>query len=121
MFNEYNKKIASYEILTRVDFNTKVTIFDEAQRAWTQEQLFRWLKRRKHINSFPFSEPEFLIWSLDQRPDWAVIICLVGGGQEINTGEAGISEWIRSLDERFPNWKIYISNQLTEKEYADGK
>ena len=98
-----------------------VAIFDEAQRAWTQEQLFRWLKRRKHINSFPFSEPEFLIWSLDQRPDWAVIICLVGGGQEINTGEAGISEWIRSLDERFPNWKIYISNQLTEKEYADGK
>ena len=98
-----------------------VAIFDEAQRAWTQEQLSSWLKRKKHINNFPYSEPEFLIWSLDQRPDWAVIICLVGGGQEINTGEAGISEWIRSLNEKFNNWKIYISNQLTEKEYAEGK
>ena len=98
-----------------------VAIFDEAQRAWTQEQLSSWLKRKKHISNFPYSEPEFLIWSLDQRPDWAIIICLVGGGQEINTGEAGIAEWIRSLNERFPNWKIYISNQLTEKEYAEGK
>jgi len=98
-----------------------VAIFDEAQRAWTQEQLSGWLKRKKHINNFPYSEPEFLIWSLDQRPDWAVIICLVGGGQEINTGEAGISEWIRSLNEKFNNWKIYISSQLTEKEYAEGK
>lgn len=98
-----------------------VAIFDEAQRAWTQEHLSSWLKKKKHINNFPYSEPEFLIWSLDQRPDWAVIICLVGGGQEINTGEAGIKEWIRSLNDRFPNWKIYISNQLTEKEYAEGK
>ncbi len=98
-----------------------VAIFDEAQRAWTQKHLSSWLKKKKHINNFPYSEPEFLIWSLDQRPDWAVIICLVGGGQEINTGEAGIKEWIRSLNDRFPNWKIYISNQLTEKEYAEGK
>ena len=58
-----------------------VAIFDEAQRAWTQEQLSSWLKRKKHISNFPYSEPEFLIWSLDQRPDWAIIICLVGGGQ----------------------------------------
>ena len=98
-----------------------VAIFDEAQRAWTREHLSAWLKQKKHIDNFPYSEPEFLIWSLDQRPDWAVIICLVGGGQEINTGEAGISEWIRSLNSRFPKWKIYISNQLTEKEYAEGK
>jgi hypothetical protein len=67
------------------------------------------------------SEGEFLIWSLDQRPDWAVIVCLVGGGQEINTGEAGIGEWIRALNETFPNWKVYISSQLTAKEYAEGK
>lgn len=97
-----------------------VAIFDEAQRAWTKEQLSKWLKQKRNIANFPYSEPEFLIWSLDQRPDWAVIICLVGGGQEINTGEAGISEWLRSLNERFPEWKIYISNQLTEKEYAEG-
>ncbi|MBR5915970.1 MAG: DUF2075 domain-containing protein [Spirochaetia bacterium] len=98
-----------------------VAIFDEAQRAWTQEQLSSWLKRKKHISNFPYSEPEFLIWSLDQRPDWAVIICLVGGGQEINTGEAGIAEWINALNNKFAHWKVYISNQLTEKEYAEGK
>ena len=67
------------------------------------------------------SEGEFLIWSLDQREDWAVIICLVGGGQEINTGEAGIGEWVRAMNETFPDWKVYISNQLTEKEYAEGQ
>lgn len=67
------------------------------------------------------SEVAFLIWSLDQREDWATIVCLVGGGQEINTGEAGISEWIKALNEIFTHWKVYISPQLTEPEYAEGK
>ena len=67
------------------------------------------------------SEAAFLIWSLDQREDWATIVCLVGGGQEINTGEAGISEWIKALNEIFTHWKVYISPQLTEPEYAEGK
>lgn len=67
------------------------------------------------------SEAAFLIWSLDQREDWATIVCLVGGGQEINTGEAGITEWIKALNERFCHWKVYISPKLTEAEYAEGK
>ena len=67
------------------------------------------------------SEAAFLIWSLDQREDWATIVCLDGGGQEINTGEAGISEWIKALNEKFPHWKVYISPKLTETEYAEGK
>lgn len=98
-----------------------IAIFDEAQRSWDQEHLSSWLKRKKGFNDFPMSEGEFLIWSLDQREDWAVIVCLVGGGQEINTGEAGIGEWVRAMNETFPNWKVYISNQLTEKEYAEGQ
>lgn len=97
-----------------------IAIFDEAQRSWNQEHLSSWLKRKKGVNNFPMSEGEFLIWSLDQRPDWAVIICLVGGGQEINTGEAGIGEWIRAIKETFPDWQVYISDQLTSKEYAEG-
>ena len=97
-----------------------IAIFDEAQRSWDQEHLASWLKRKKGVNDFPMSEGEFLIWSLDQRQDWAVIVCLVGGGQEINTGEAGIGEWVRAMNETFPDWKVYISNQLTEKEYAEG-
>lgn len=104
-----------------------VAIFDEAQRSWTHKRLSDYLKRggtygnKLKIKDFPLSEAAFLIWSLDQREDWATIICLIGGGQEINTGEAGISEWIKALNERFSHWKIYISDKLTEKEYADGR
>lgn len=97
-----------------------IAIFDEAQRSWDKEHIAAWLNRKKGFANFPMSEGEFLIWSLDQRKDWAVIICLVGGGQEINTGEAGIGEWIRALNETFPDWQVYISNQLTAKEYAEG-
>ena len=98
-----------------------IAIFDEAQRSWDKEHIAAWLNRKKGFAEFPMSEGEFLIWSLDQRKDWAVIVCLVGGGQEINTGEAGIGEWIRALNESFPEWQIYISSQLTAKEYAEGK
>ena len=100
-----------------------VVIFDEAQRAWDKATLCKpdrinrkseWLNEK----SFPYSEPGFLIWSMDLHKDWAVIVCLVGGGQEINTGEAGIIEWIRSVAEHFSDWHIYISDQLNSKEYA---
>lgn len=104
-----------------------VAIFDEAQRSWTRKRLANYLKRggtygnKLKVPNFPISEAAFLIWSLDQREDWATIVCLVGGGQEINTGEAGISEWINALNDKFPHWKVYISPQLTEAEYAEGK
>lgn len=104
-----------------------IAIFDEAQRSWTHKRIADYLKRggtygnKLKVPNFPFSEAEFLIWSLDQREDWAVIICLVGGGQEINTGEAGITAWIEALNNRFQHWNVYISNQLTEPEYAEGK
>ena len=104
-----------------------VAIFDEAQRSWTQKRLADYLKRggtygnKLKVPNFPVSEAAFLIWSLDQREDWATIVCLVGGGQEINTGEAGISEWINALNDIFPHWNVYISPKLTEPEYAEGK
>lgn len=94
-----------------------VAIFDEAQRAWNKEQTVSFMKRKKGISSFDFSEPEFLISCLNRHNDWAVIICLVGGGQEINTGEAGISEWLNAIYNKFSNWKVYISPNLTDSEY----
>lgn len=97
-----------------------VTIFDEAQRAWNQTQTANFMQRKKGYSNFSQSEPNFLISCLDRHKDWAVIICLVGGGQEINTGEAGISEWIESLNISFPNWHIYVSDKLTDSEYAAG-
>lgn len=104
-----------------------IAIFDEAQRSWTHKRLADYLKRggtygnKLKVPNFPLSEAAFLIWSLNQREDWATIICLVGGGQEINTGEAGIAEWIKALNEHFTDWKVYISDKLTEKEYAEGR
>lgn len=104
-----------------------VAIFDEAQRSWTHKRIADYLKRggtygnKTKVADFPMSEAEFLIWSLDQRKDWATIVCLVGGGQEINTGEAGIAEWIAALNNRFQRWQVFISDKLTEPEYAEGR
>jgi hypothetical protein len=98
-----------------------VALFDEAQRAWTLERTRDFMLRKKKRPNFNHSEPEFLISCLDRHPDWAVIVCLVGGGQEINTGEAGISEWIHALNRRFPHWRIYLSSRLTDNEYGAGE
>lgn len=95
-----------------------VAIFDEAQRAWNKEQTVKFMKQKKGIPDFDYSEPEFLISCLNRHKDWAVIICLVGGGQEINTGEAGISEWLHAIDTTFSDWSVYISPNLTDSEYA---
>lgn len=97
-----------------------VAIFDEAQRAWTLKQTVDFMRRKKRRPDFNMSEPEFLISCLDRHKDWAVVICLVGGGQEINTGEAGISEWLAALDRSFPAWRIYVSDRLVDSEYGAG-
>lgn len=97
-----------------------VAIFDEAQRAWTKEMTAKFMSQKKNKPNFPYSEPEYLISCLDRHNDWAVIVCLVGGGQEINTGEAGISEWIEALNRNYQDWHIYISDKLTDSEYVNG-
>jgi Uncharacterized conserved protein (DUF2075) len=95
-----------------------VALFDEAQRAWNLEQTSNFMRRKKNKADFSQSEPEFLISCLDRHPDWAVVVCLVGGGQEINTGEGGIGEWLESLERSFPKWDLYISSRLTDSEYV---
>ena len=95
-----------------------VVIFDEAQRAWTKAKTSDFMKRRKGVVNFDRSEPEFLISYLDRHEDWAIVVCLVGGGQEIHTGEAGIAEWLEALRLRFPSWRTYVSPNLTDSEYA---
>ena len=95
----------------------RVAIFDEAQRAWTHEQIERFMAQKKGVSPFPYSEPEFLISTMNRHHDWAVIVCLVGGGQEINTGEAGLPEWFDSLRRAFPHWDVYITPELNDSEY----
>lgn len=94
----------------------KVTIFDEAQRAWTKEQASSFMKRNKGISDFDKSEPEFLIEVMNRHEDWCTIVCLIGGGQEINTGEAGLEEWIRPFSNKFQDWDIYYSSKIVEDE-----
>jgi Schlafen group 3, DNA/RNA helicase domain len=98
-----------------------VVIFDEAQRAWNLKQTASFMLRKKRRPGFSHSEPEFLISYMDRREDWAVIVCLVGGGQEINTGEAGIDAWLEAVNRSFPDWEMFISSRLTDSEYAAGK
>src|SRR2546428_10016577 len=62
-----------------------------------------------------------LISCMDRHKEWAVIVCLVGGGQEIHTGEAGIDAWLEAINSRFPDWHMHISSRLTDTEYAAGK
>ena len=98
----------------------KVVIFDEAQRAWTLDQTSSFMKTKKGVSDFNMSEPDFLISIMDRHKDWAVIICLIGGGQEINTGEAGLPEWFGALREKYQDWVVYVSNEMGEYEYTRG-
>jgi hypothetical protein len=97
-----------------------VVIFDEAQRAWNRAQTSMFMQTKKKIPGFTQSEPEFLISYLDRHDDWAVVVCLVGGGQEINKGEAGIGAWLHAINTGFPGWQVYISPELTDSEYEAG-
>lgn len=97
-----------------------VVVFDEAQRAWDARQLAGFMKRKKGLPGFTQTEPELLIGAMDRHADWTVVVCLVGGGQEINTGEAGIGAWLDSVRTAFPGWDVHISPQLTDSEYAAG-
>nr|WP_315210936.1 DUF2075 domain-containing protein [uncultured Flavobacterium sp.] len=92
----------------------RVTIFDEAQRAWTKEKASSFMKKNKGNHDFNKSEPEFLIEVMDRHQDWCTVVCLIGGGQEINTGEAGLEEWIRPFSDKFNDWNIYYSSKIVE-------
>jgi len=96
----------------------KVVVFDEAQRAWNREQTASFMQRKRGHPDFDMSEPEFLISVMGRHPDWCTVVCLIGGGQEINTGEAGISEWIIALETRFPDWEIHVSSLISLPEYG---
>jgi hypothetical protein len=96
----------------------RVVVFDEAQRAWTRDQTAKFMHIKRGLSTFDMSEPEFLISVMDRHVTWCVIVCLIGGGQEINTGEAGLVGWSSALKERFTHWDVYISNRLSDPDYA---
>jgi hypothetical protein len=95
-----------------------VVIFDEAQRAWNARKAATFMKQKKKRADFKDSEPAFLISYMDRHTDWAAVVCLVGGGQEIHTGEAGIGAWLEAVNTSFPHWHMCISSKITDSEYA---
>ncbi len=99
----------------------RIVIFDEAQRAWNREKAERWMRTRKGVADFQMSEPEFLIECMNRHQGWAVVVCLVGGGQEIGSGEAGIGSWIEACTRRFQNWSLCVSDRLQDAEYGAGE
>lgn len=95
-----------------VEPTEKVVVFDEAQRAWNKEQVRSFMKRKRGIENFKMSEPEFLIDVMNRHKDWCTIVCLIGGGQEINTGEAGLEEWVNAFENNYDDWEIHYSNSI---------
>ncbi|MCT7871553.1 MAG: DUF2075 domain-containing protein, partial [Lactobacillus crispatus] len=92
-----------------------IIIFDEAQRSWNHKKIAQFMKTKKGIPNFNYSEPEFLISTMDRHKDWAVIVCLIGSGQEINDGEGGLPEWFNALRSKFLGWDVYVSDKLKEE------
>ena len=95
----------------------RIVVFDEAQRAWDREQTSKFMQQKRGQRGFDLSEPAFLIGAMDRHAGWAVIVCLIGGGQEINTGEAGMEEWLQALKDLYPTWSIYLPDQIAADDY----
>lgn len=95
----------------------KVVIFDEAQRAWNREMASKFMQQKRGHANFDMSEPAFLLDAMNRHKDWCVVICLIGGGQEINTGEAGLGEWIAVIRDQHPDWDVHVSNRLDDPDY----
>jgi hypothetical protein len=93
-----------------------VVVFDEAQRAWTEKQTSSFMKERGQ-NDFGMSEPDFLLSVMNRHRGWCVVVCLIGGGQEINTGEAGLGEWFTAIQKHYRDWDVHMSDRLTGADY----
>lgn len=85
----------------------RLIIFDEAQRAWTAAKNLKKFGRAA-------SEPAMVLDIMGRHQGWAVIVALIGGGQEIHAGEAGLAAWGDALANH-TNWEV-----LTSPEAIDG-
>ena len=95
----------------------RIVVFDEAQRAWTLEQTSSFMKTKKGQADFSMSEPEYLLSVMARHQGWCAVICLIGGGQEIHIGEAGIDEWLKAASSSETDWRLHISDRLSERDY----
>jgi hypothetical protein len=96
----------------------RVVIFDEAQRAWDRHHTQKFMIGKRGLEQFDMSEPEFLMSVMDRHKGWSVIVALIGGGQEINSGEIGLEGWRDALSNRFSHWDVYYSDRLKQVDYV---
>lgn len=94
----------------------RIVVFDEAQRMWDQHEADKNI-RLLGLPPRGKSEPDLLIGHMDKLDEWAVILCLLGGGQEINKGEDGLIEWLKSIKTNFPHWNVFVPPEISTKEY----
>ncbi len=99
----------------------QMVVFDEAQRAWNQQKTSQFMRERHGLEDFSMSEPAFLLSVMDRHEDWCTVVCIIGGGQEINTGEAGMGEWFDALRDAYSNWDVFVSENLTGSEHFGGE
>ena len=121
-FIQHNHRFIGDCLIKKTPPLERILIFDEAQRAYDLKKTISSLKRRRrqleiNLEDYDSSQPEIILKSIDLHEDWAVIVCLVGGGQEINKGEGGMGEWLKVIRDDFPNWKVWMSNELDSKDY----
>lgn len=90
----------------------KILIYDEAQRVWDVSKM-----KAKHKDDLRMhvSEPQLLYSIMDRHEEWAVMICLVGLGQDIYDGEVGINEWFRCGIDEFTNWEMFYSGAIFDQ------
>ena len=96
----------------------KIAVFDEAQRAWDAGATDKFLGKNG-AEKLDKSQPELLIDVMGRHEGWAVLVCLVGGGQEINHNEAGLPAWLTAAGRR-PEWDVYVSDRLADREHLQG-
>jgi len=92
-----------------------VVVFDEAQRAWDRTMTADFMRKKRGQAGFDQSEPAFLLSVMDRHRDWCVVVCLIGEGQEINRGEAGIAEWVRALQGELRHWQVHLPPHLLDE------
>jgi hypothetical protein len=82
-------------------------VFDEAQRAWDAAAVYK-------AHQIERSEPDLILDIMERATEWSAVIALVGGGQEIHRGEAGLAEWGRALNRRTQAWRVLASPAAIE-------
>lgn len=97
----------------------KIAVFDEAQRMWNVQKIDQFLVR-KNLLKEPSgkSESDHLMEYMNKHSDWTVIICLIGGGQEIHKGEDGAIEWFKSIRNNFSHWEVYLPSIMNSQKYT---